>query len=73
MRLTTNRAPEYVCKKALSVLKQFQDGKLRPKHYWQSKHVGLNVSPKWRLLSRDNCQTWELMSHSKYNTEVDKK
>ncbi|WP_338805429.1 hypothetical protein WDV76_14880 [Xenorhabdus griffiniae] len=35
-------------------------------------YLKINVGLFWRLLSRDNGQSWELMHHERYNNEIRK-
>ncbi|MCC8367197.1 hypothetical protein J8V57_13120 [Xenorhabdus sp. PB61.4] len=35
-------------------------------------YLKINVGLFWRLLSRDNGQSWELMLHERYNNEIRK-
>ena len=70
--LTAFRVPEYVHEKAVAVLRQYRNGRIRPRHI-VCGNLSLTVLRKWRLLSRDNGKSWVILSHEKYNKLKDRK
>ena len=72
MALTAIRIPEWVHLKAAHVLLQFRARRIRPCRMHRSGNLSLKVNRRWRLLSRDGGQNWEVMSHETYNREKDK-
>jgi len=36
-------------------------------------YLSLKVNQRWRLLSKDGGQNWEVMSHERYSKEKDRK
>ncbi|EDN4144471.1 hypothetical protein TN66_004226 [Salmonella enterica subsp. enterica serovar Everleigh] len=53
------------------MLNQWQMGKIKASTNY-TRNMVLRVSYRWRLLSRDHGMNWELMSHEKYNSRVNK-
>ncbi|HHX9840579.1 TPA: hypothetical protein ACVTE6_000067 [Salmonella enterica subsp. enterica] len=66
-----NKVPLRICQKAAVMLNQWQMGKIKASTNYTQNMV-LRVSYRWRLLSRDHGMNWELMSHEKYNSRVNK-
>ncbi|WP_438271914.1 ParE family toxin-like protein [Serratia quinivorans] len=64
------RIPQRISIKAEGVLCAFMEGKRTPARTYQHKHLTLPVSRCWRLLSKDNGHSWEVMSHERYNTQI---
>jgi hypothetical protein len=61
-------------RKAQHQVRRFQRGE---RNYIRLKEKGtgylkINVGLFWRLLSRDNGQSWELMLHERYNNAIRK-
>jgi len=36
-------------------------------------YLSLKVNQRWRLLSKDDGKSWEVMSHERYSKEKDRK
>lgn len=66
------RIPAEVNKKASSILNQYASGELKACRI-KCGNMSLRVGRKWRLLSKDNGNCWEVMSHEKYNKRKDRK
>ncbi|HIE4607781.1 TPA: hypothetical protein ACXNLE_002989 [Klebsiella aerogenes] len=66
------RIPTQVNKKASHVLNQYNSGELKACRI-KCGNMSLRVGRKWRLLSKDNGQCWEIMSHEKYNNLKDRR
>ncbi|AYH10182.1 hypothetical protein C5E22_11730 [Pectobacterium parmentieri] len=69
MLTVASHVSESVMVKAFSILTEFYSGKkiyrvVKPYHYYS-----VNVSYRWRLLSKDNGRHWELMTHERYNKQ----
>ncbi|MDC9606587.1 hypothetical protein [Xenorhabdus griffiniae] len=67
-------APLSLRHKAQHQVRCYQQGE---RNYVRLKEKGkgylkINVGLFWRLLSRDNGQSWELMLHERYNNEIRK-
>lgn len=73
MNLTAARVPVWVHTKAVVVLSQFRKGALRPCRLIQPGRMSLQVTPFWRLLSRNGGKDWMLISHERYNKLKDRK
>ncbi|WP_446027410.1 ParE family toxin-like protein [Klebsiella aerogenes] len=73
-RMVTNsiRIPTQINKKASHVLNQYNSGELKACRI-KCGNMSLRVGRKWRLLSKDNGQCWEIMSHEKYNNLKDRR
>lgn len=59
--------PADIQRKAKKVLERHLAGELKPRKLVGGLGLALEVGYRWRLLSRDKGQTWDLMSHEKYN------
>ncbi|WP_075208335.1 ParE family toxin-like protein [Klebsiella aerogenes] len=66
------RIPTQINKKASHVLNQYNSGELKACRI-KCGNMSLRVGRKWRLLSKDNGQCWEIMSHEKYNNLKDRR
>ncbi|WP_202396316.1 ParE family toxin-like protein [Serratia marcescens] len=55
---------------AEGVLCAYREGKKKPNRTYQHKHLTLPVARCWRLLSKDNGNSWEVMSHERYNNQI---
>lgn len=69
MLTVTSHVSESVMNKDFTLLSEFYDGKknyqaVKPHHY-----IKMNVSLRWRLLSKDGGKRWELMTHERYNKQ----
>lgn len=73
MTLTAIRIPERVHLQADHVLRQFRARRMHPCHMFGSGNLSLRVNRRWRLLSRDGGQNWEVMSHERYSKVKDRK
>jgi len=72
MSLTTFKAPEWVIAQATKKLSQYRKQRIFARRTHRRGYLSLAVNPCWRLLSRNNGKDWQLMSHSDYNTEIEK-
>ncbi|EPL4334081.1 hypothetical protein GFB57_19805 [Citrobacter sp. S39] len=69
MLTVTSHASECVINKAFTLLSEYYSGK---KNYQLVKphfYIKMNVSLRWRLLSKDDGKSWELMTHERYNKQ----
>ena len=73
MALTAIRIPEWVHEQAVHVLRQYRNGRIHPRRMHGSGKLSLKVNLRWRLLSRDGGQNWEVMSHERYSKVKDRK
>ncbi|EBB3994506.1 hypothetical protein CG542_19215 [Salmonella enterica] len=69
MLTVTSHASESVINKAFTLLSEYYSGKknyqiVKPHHY-----IKVNVSLRWRLLSKDGGKRWVLMTHERYNKQ----
>ncbi len=65
-------APLPVCSRAVAEVKQFSRGernysRVKPHHY-----LVIRIGRRWRLLSKNGGQQWQLMTHETYNQEYRK-
>ena len=67
MALTAIRIPERVHLQAVQVLLRY-----RRKRMHRTGYLSLKVNSRWRLLSKDDGRSWEVMSHETYNREKDR-
>ncbi len=73
MTLTAIRVPEWVHVRAISVLSMYRKQRLHAARILGTGNLSLKVNRRWRLLSKDQGQNWQLMSHEKYNAQKDRK
>ncbi|MCL5502181.1 hypothetical protein M5Y49_26395 [Escherichia coli] len=73
MALTAIRIPEWVHQQAVFVLRQYRNKRVHPCRMHRSGNLSLRVNRRWRLLSRDGGQSWEVMSHERYSKVKDRK
>lgn len=65
-------APSAICNKAARAVHGFYKGERNFKrlHENQTGYYKIDIGPFWRLLSRDEGQTWIMMNHERYNTAI---
>lgn len=73
MTLTAIRVPEWVHVQAVHTLGRFRSRRVIPCRIRGSGNLSLKVNRRWRLLSRDGGQNWEVMSHERYSKLKDRK
>jgi len=67
-------APDPCCARARHQVQRFRRGQRNYTRLQErgSGYLKINIGCFWRLLSRDRGETWELMSHERYNREMRK-
>ena len=60
-------APQRVYMRALCLVRQWRQGKIRPRRTFRHGYLSISVTHYWRLLSKDEGQHWELLSHAEYD------
>lgn len=73
MAITAIRVPEWVHAQAVHTLGRYRNRRVIPCRIRGSGNLSLKVNRRWRLLSRDGGQNWEVMSHERYNKLKDRK
>lgn len=64
------RTPVRIRQRARQKLNQWQSGSVHARRTYRYRYLILQVSPGWRLLSRDNGNNWELLSHADYDHQI---
>lgn len=64
--------PSSLQKKAAGAVRRFWQGERNFKRLNENRtgYYKTDLGPFWRLLSRDEGQTWEMMNHERYNTAM---
>ncbi|WP_234472959.1 hypothetical protein [Erwinia sp. S63] len=62
--------PQRVRTRAGCLLHQWRIGNIRPRRTIQHGYLTLYVTPNWRLLSRDDGDSWQLLSHAEYDKQL---
>nr|WP_269837120.1 hypothetical protein [Enterobacter asburiae] len=70
--LTAIRIPERVHLQALQVMLRYRRKRIYARRMHRTGYLSLKVNPRWRLLSKDGGQNWEVMSHERYSGEIKK-
>ncbi len=65
--------PAWALIKAGQILDAWQQGQQPVTRMVKTGNIALKVGLRWRLLSKDEGQTWDLLTHERYNREKDKK
>lgn len=65
-------APLPVCTRALAALKCFSHGKHNFSCVKPHSYLVIRIGRRWRLLSKNGGQQWQLMTHETYNQEYRK-
>lgn len=73
MTLTAIRIPEWVHEQAVHKLGKYRKRRVIACRIQGSGNLSLKVNRRWRLLSRDGGQNWEVMSHERYSKLKDRK
>lgn len=73
MSLTAIRVPEWVHVQAVHTLGRYRQRRVIASRMHGSGNLSLRVNRRWRLLSRDGGQNWEVMSHERYSKLKDRK
>lgn len=61
------RPPKHIREKADILISKYRDHSVTPRKTYRRGYLTLNVTPGWRLLSKDKGQTWLLLSHADYD------
>ncbi|WP_442956308.1 ParE family toxin-like protein [Pantoea sp. USHLN298] len=63
-------APARIKRRAEGIMRLWRAGQIRARRTCRDRYLTLRVTPQWRLLSRDNGQHWELLSHADYDKQI---
>jgi hypothetical protein len=63
-------APDRIRKRARRTEDNWRAGLIHARRTYRDGYLTLRVTPQWRLLSRDNGQSWELLSHADYDNQI---
>lgn len=69
MLTVTSHASESVINKAFILLNEYYSGKKNYQVVKLHHYLKVNVSLRWRLLSKDGGKRWVLMTHERYNKQ----
>lgn len=64
------QSPVHIRQRAGRILNQWQTGSVHARKTYRFRYLTLTVSPGWRLLSKDNGNHWELLSHADYDNQI---
>jgi hypothetical protein len=64
------QSPVHIRQRARRILNEWQTGSVYARKTYRYRYLTLAVSPGWRLLSKDNGNHWELLSHADYNNQI---
>ncbi|AGQ32469.1 ParE family toxin-like protein [Serratia liquefaciens] len=70
MSVNLNNAPSWITAKALEILNQFSACQIFPRKNRGKKYFTFQVNKRWRLLSKDDSQNLQLLTHNDYNSEI---
>ncbi|MCM7782518.1 hypothetical protein M8T12_15870 [Enterobacter ludwigii] len=70
MALTAIRIPEWVHLQVMQVLQRYRRKRIFARRMRRTGYLSLKVNPRWRLLSKDDGRSWEVMSHERYSGEI---
>jgi len=59
--------PKHIRYKADTLLKKYRNHEICPRKTYRRRYLTINVTPGWRLLSRDEGKTWQLLTHADYD------
>ncbi|UJD79841.1 hypothetical protein FS595_09070 [Serratia rubidaea] len=62
-----------IYRKAIAMLKQFRLGRRVFTRIKPHGYLKINISHRWRLLSKNDGKDWRLMTHETYNVESKKR
>ncbi|CAK8737148.1 hypothetical protein SODG_000871 [Sodalis praecaptivus] len=48
----------------------YREGLIHARRIQRTGYLSIRLSLCWRMLSKDNGQSWKTMSHAKYNTQI---
>lgn len=63
-------APVQIIRRAERIMRLWRTGQIRARRTYRGQYLTLRVTPQWRLLSKDNGQNWELLSHADYDNQI---
>ena len=63
-------APSCVWNKVVAEVTAFRRGKKNYSRTKQKKYLVIRIGFKWRVLSKDDGNFWQLMTHETYNREL---
>ncbi|MGE1070065.1 hypothetical protein [Pantoea agglomerans] len=62
--------PVRIMRRAERIMRLWRTGQIRARRTYRGQYLTLRVTPQWRLLSKDNGQNWELLSHADYDNQI---
>ncbi|XIH77399.1 hypothetical protein C1N56_06030 [Pantoea sp. SGAir0175] len=62
--------PDRISRRAKQQLKKWRAGQIHARRTYREKYLSLRVNPQWRLLSRNNGRSWELLSYADYDKQI---
>ncbi|WP_445662739.1 ParE family toxin-like protein [Enterobacter huaxiensis] len=65
--------PDHIIQKAEALVADHARGLCHPRRTYKHKYLTLEIGVHYRLLSRDDGECWELMTHEEYNKAINKK
>ncbi|MGX8941555.1 ParE family toxin-like protein [Symbiopectobacterium sp. Eva_TO] len=48
----------------------YREGLIHARRIQRTGYLSIRLSLYWRMLSKDNGQSWKTMSHAKYDTQI---
>lgn len=65
--------PDHIIQKAEALVADFARGLGIARKSYKHKYLTLDIGLRYRLLSKDNGDCWELMTHEQYNKAINEK
>lgn len=62
--------PLHIRQRAARLIAQWRAGAVHARKTHRYRYLSLRVSPGWRLLSKDNGNHWQLLSHADYDKHL---
>ncbi|CAK8736824.1 hypothetical protein SODG_000537 [Sodalis praecaptivus] len=64
------KIPQWVEKRAEIYKQLYRKGLIYATRIRRTGYLSIRLSLCWRMLSKDNGQSWKTMSHATYNTQI---
>lgn len=72
IRRKKDGCPACALAKARRLIASFQNGRAQVQRLKSNGYLRMNIGPHWRLLSKNNGESWMLLVHAEYDKEIQK-
>ncbi|CNI68286.1 hypothetical protein CBW53_02840 [Yersinia frederiksenii] len=64
------KIPKEINDRARKIIIDFKKNKIKANKTYRYNYLTLRINIRWRILSKNNGISWEVMSHERYNNKI---